>query len=610
MNQLPEILATAEFAPIDRQFASFLNSIAAQPCAELALAAALVSRSRGDGDVCLDLHRIAGQMFESGINTRRREAGPKANAPAEQVVTTRLPDFAPWCVTLRASGVVGAPGEFTPLVLDAAGRLYLHRYWSYETRLAETLRRLSTDEAPMADTTAIRAALERRFPSGASVDLDQRLAAETALTRVFTVITGGPGTGKTRTIAQILELMTGLPSARPLRIALAAPTGKAAARMEESIARLRDTGLVPRPAETRAPEVKAVTLHRLLGVRPGVAEPRFHHGNPLPFDIVVIDEASMVDLALMAKLFDALAPGTRLLLAGDKDQLASVDAGAVLGDICHGLCRVTDAPLRQCLVPLRTMHRFKDGRALESLRRAVHDGNDPAALVLAPESTADSSLRVNDPPAPEMIETVLRERILDWFQAITTAADPAAALAALARFRILCALRVGPHGSEALNRHAESLLAREGFLRAGQSQYPGRPLLVTRNDPALGLSNGDLGVLLPGPDGGSLRAWFATGGGEPRSILPARLPEHETTFAMTVHKAQGSEFEEVLLVLPNRWNAILTRELLYTGITRARERMELWARPELLQRAARNLSVRTSGLRDQLWGRETDLSRS
>ena len=589
MNPFDTLIAGEEFEEIDHQFARFVAVLARENSPELTLAAALVSRSRGEGNVCFDLKRAAGRPLQSG-----------APAPPD---ATPLPLLEPWVKQLKASGVVGNPGDFTPLVIDHDGRLYLHRYWEYETRLAAAIRTRATRETPPGNLDAFRSALDRFFPPGPATDPDQRLAAETTLTRQLTVLTGGPGTGKTRTIALILALLNELSPERFPRIALAAPTGKAAARMQESIARLRDV-LPCSDAARRALPTETFTLHRLLRITPGVAEPRFNRANPLPYDVVVIDEASMVDLALMAKLFDALASHTRVILVGDKDQLASVEAGAVLGDLCHGLAlKPPEAPLARCLVQLRTNHRFQSGQRLEALRRAIYAGEaSGVADAMRAQIPDDSSLVQIATPSSEQIQPRLRPHLLPWFREILAAPDSAAALACLGRFRILCALRVGPHGSDALNHHAETLLAREGLIPPGQLLYPGRPVLITRNDPTLGLSNGDVGLLLPDSGTGRLRAWFSAGEGALRSFPPARLGAHETTFAMTVHKAQGSEFERVLLVLPDKRNPVLTRELLYTGITRARESVELWAREEVLGEAVQNQSLRSSGLRAALWG--------
>jgi exodeoxyribonuclease V alpha subunit len=565
----------ALISPLDTHFAALMLRLHGTPHPMLERAAQMVSAHRGEGHICVTI-------------------------PPEEAEE------------LRATRVVGAPGDFKPLILDAHGRLYLHRYWQYEAQLAAAIRARIGSEAAF-DARLLQRGLARLFGK-ATQDADwQRVAAETAVRRNFCVITGGPGTGKTWTIVAVLALLHEQCAARgeKLRVALAAPTGKAAARMKESIQRTMTSDL--RFADAHGPlEHEATTLHRLLGTVPD--SPYFRHDaeRPLAVDAVIVDEASMVDLALMAKLFAAVPASARLILLGDKDQLASVEAGYVLGDIC-------DAPQPEHIVELRRNRRFAEGSGIQRLSRAVNAGDADAAL--AQLETPHADLSSTSLPRPAALAEALRAQVLDGYRACLETDDPHTALSRLGAFRILSAVRRGPFGVENLNRLAEQALADAGLIeretaRVGQTFslpvgdrgqnvratfYRGRPVLITVNDHQLGLFNGDVGMLLPDPEaGGELRAWFLDAAGKLRRILPARLPAHETVFAMTVHKAQGSEFQRVLFLLPDRDTPVATRELVYTAITRGRDAVELWHRPEMLRAAIARRTERASGLREAL----------
>lgn len=481
---------------------------------------------------------------------------------------------------LRACEVVGGPGDFKPLILDG-GLLYLSRYWNYEDALAKNLRARAASPPASYDEDKLTAGLGRYLHDA---DAAQREAAANAVRRKFSVITGGPGTGKTRTATVALALLA---EQGVTRFSLTAPTGKAAARLKDSLAQTLDTLAVPAATRVLLP-TDASTLHRLLGTVPGAG---FRHdaSNPLSADVVVVDEASMVDLPLMAKLFDAVRPDARIVLLGDPHQLASVEAGHVLGDICAG------AP-HECITELVKNHRFPGSSGIYQLSRAVNDGDEPSALALLNAPPAD--LTVMKTPAPSALASALHGRVVAGFRACTNAATPEDALRRLGHFRILCALRAGPHGVVNLNRLAEQSLADAGLIAPDKTFYAGRPLLVLRNDYHLRLFNGDTGIVLP-DEHGEPRAFFADDGGV-RSFPTSRLPEHETAFAMTVHKAQGSEFDRVLLVLPERDSPVLTRELLYTAITRAKANAEVWwSEPALHAALARRL-VCWSGLKRRL----------
>ena len=594
------------FTSLDLHFALLMTRLAGGDIAELGLAAALVSQWRGRGHSCLPLMAVAGTVLDQ-------------EDPARPEVC--CPDLDQWRGLLSRASVVGAPGDFTPLVLDQADRLYLYRYWEYEQVLANAIRARCQTLALAPDQMARIKDTTSRLFAVAPAALDwQRLAALTAVLKPFSVISGGPGTGKTCTVAKILTIL--LASDPKSRIALAAPTGKAAARLQEAL-RLEKTALVDFPEARPAFPEESFTIHRLLGSRRGSSS--FHHNadHPLPFDVIIVDEASMVDLALMAKLIVAVPRQARLILLGDKDQLASVEAGAVLGDICgagqgEGFSREfgglleelsgaavplaeTRGALGDCIVQLQKSHRFAEQSGIGRLARAVNRGDGALALVTL---KAGGYGDISQQPLPEagQMTTVLRDLVVDGFRGYLEAATPAAAFAALARFRLLCALRRGPFGVDGLNNTVESILAQAGLIRPDATWYHGRPVMVTSNDYALQLFNGDVGITLAGGEqGGPLRVYFpGTTGGGVRSFLPGRLPATQTVYAMTVHKSQGSEFEKVLMILPDRDSPVLTRELLYTGLTRAREHIELWYMEDILRQAVARVAQRSSGLHDLL----------
>ena len=411
------------------------------------------------------------------------------------------------------------------------------------------------------------------------------------LQRALALVTGGPGTGKTTTAARMVALLAH--RERGIRVALAAPTGKAAARLGEAIGRpLRHSdGTLAgvRPRLERA-AFQARTLHRLLGWNPGTDRCRFHHGNPLPYDVVVVDEASMVDLVLWDRLLSALGHGTRLIVLGDHRQLESVQPGRVLAEMilaAHG------GALDACHVELDRNYRFESHPGIGHLATAIrnYDG-DGLVEALANKDFRGELVHYLSAQADDAVGQV-------WPQvmAVVRASDPDAALAALARVRILCALRRGPYGVEGVNALVEARLRAEG-VPAGEWAH-GRPVLVTANDPHSGLFNGDVGVLLNGMDGPGIKAWFP-GTQEPRSVPLAALPSRDTAWAMTVHRSQGSEFDSVLLVLPPQPHDLAGPELLYTGVTRAKSRILLAADQEALRAACQQRPPRRAGLLEKL----------
>ncbi|GAB6063203.1 exodeoxyribonuclease V subunit alpha [Deferrisoma palaeochoriense] len=592
---------------LDAELARTIVRLSGDGRAEVALAAALASRAVTEGHVCLPLGRPERVLGE--------------------LPTPFRPDPG-WAEALAESPAVGRPGDVKPLVLDDAGRLYLHRYFAYEDGVARWVRdRAAAPNLPH-DPDRARADLDRLFPPGGGEPDFQRLAAATALLRPLTLVSGGPGTGKTHTVVRLLALLLAHPGHERLRAAIAAPTGKAAARLQEAVRQARETpGALPVPDEVRDRiPGEASTLHRLLGVVPGRSRARFGPDNPLPHDLVVVDEVSMVDLSLMARLTSAVKPGARLVIVGDRDQLASVEAGSVLGDLCdtgaeHGvpadhardLAPLAGFPLHpwvrdepppaRGLVVLRRNYRFGEESGIGRITRAVNAGRSGEALELLRQA-AGGEVSWKDLPAPTelpgALEPVVRAGIVPVFEALAEG-RPEEAYRRLERFRILCALRAGPYGVTTVNRVVEGILAREGRVPSHGGWYPGRPVLVTRNDPALRLYNGDVGLCYADANTGTLQVLFPTPEGGWRTLPPVRVPPCETLYAMTVHKSQGSEFDRVLLVLPDRPSPVVTRELVYTGLTRARSHAEVWGRPAVLRAAVESRAERTSGLRDRIW---------
>ncbi len=607
---LQALYDSGRITDLDLRFTRFLSDKTGERNPEVLLATCLVSHWTGNGNVCVSLPALAGEtLFEA--------AEPPIIAPA-------LND---WSRVLRRSPLVGRPGQFQPLILDRRKRLYLYRYWDYEQRLAKQLLARARWFADDLDPTRLADDLERLFgPPGPRVNW-QKVAAATALLRRLCVISGGPGTGKTSTVLRVLALLLGQAGDKPPIIALAAPTGKAAARMQEAIRfGLRQLELTPE-LQAAIPD-RAQTIHRLLGPLPdGVS---FRHGmdNPLLLDVLIVDEASMIDLALMTKLIEALPPTARLILLGDKDQLASVEAGAVLGDICGtapGFStgfrerllaltsealprgRSSQSPLSDCVVQLRHSYRFGAASGIGRLARMVNQGKqEPALKLLRGARYPDIRWRsLSGRGLSDQLALRLAEGFGPYLRLLAEGSAPAEVFAAFDRFRVLCALRRGPFGVEQLNPLIEGVLERRRLIpsvqRRGNSPwYPGRPVLITRNDYQLRLYNGDIGLCLPDAEG-QLRIWFQTSDGGLRQLTPTRLPAHETVFAMTIHKSQGSEFDQALIVLPPEDNRILGRELLYTAITRARSRIELWAAPAAVAAAVKRRSLRASGLGDALW---------
>lgn len=610
-------------APADVHVAARLGALGGEDDAAVLLGAALAVRAPRLGHVCTDLATAPATVITEG------------EQPVD-VSALAWPALDMWTGGLAVSPLVAAGTDGpTDRPLRLVGtRLYLDRYWREERRVAADLRARSSEPAEGVDTEVLAGGLGRLFPAeaGAPADL-QRLAAAAAVIRRLAVVAGGPGTGKTTTVAGILALLDEQAAAAgvaPPRVALAAPTGKAAARMEEAVHEEAGRLDVDAGVRERLLATGASTLHRLLGWRPD-SRSRFRHdrGNQLPHDVVVVDETSMVSLSLMAKLVEAVRAGARLILVGDPEQLASVEAGAVLGDIVgpaatslrmRAATRALLAPVTGQEVPaedppettavgdgivvLRHVHRF--GGAIAELARAVQRGDEDAALDVLragsedvqwiPVDVADSG--VDDALAPMRDDLVDAGRRL---YACAQTGDGRGALTALGAMRVLCAHRRGPHGVTTWMARVEGWLAAaiEGYATGGR-WYVGRPVLVTANDYGLRLYNGDTGVIVDKGQG-RVTAVFERRG-EVFELSPARLSAVDTVHAMTVHKGQGSQFAGVAVLLPDAASPVLTRELLYTAVTRAQRRLRIVGTEDSLRTAVTRPIARASGLRDLLWG--------
>ena len=611
---LDQALAEGRIERVDRAFARFLRTLDPAVDPRVQVAAALLSRELGEGHICMPL-------------TTLREREPALGDPSLFLSSTPL--------------VASADGDpSAPLVLDH-DLLYMRRFWRDESRVAQAIvGRLGVQPVH----PDLPAELERLFPSDDVRPDWQKIACALAARSRFAVITGGPGTGKTTTVVRLLGLLQTLAlreGGSRLRIRLAAPTGKAAARLNASIAG-QVAQLQVDPAVKQAIPAEVTTLHRLLGSRPETRAFRHDAENPLHLDVLVIDEASMIDLEMMAATLDALPPTARLVLLGDKDQLSSVEAGAVLGDLCAradvghyslatrdwiaaACCEDVSAwtdgdsarALDQHVAMLRHSRRFGSDSGIGALATAINQGDAHAARAVF-ASFADVTLGA---PSPAAIATLAIEgrdgapgyrHYLDAIEntrpSVGASEDELmqwgrGALRAYAGFQLLCATRLGEHGVLAQNaRIAQGLLDR-GLIEATGGWYEGRPVMLTRNDYALGLMNGDVGVTLWVPDGRggmALRVAFSVmdehGGERIRFVVPSRLVAVETVYAMTVHKSQGSEFEHTALALPPEPSPVLTRELVYTGVTRARRWFTLLAAPDILGYAVQRKTQRASGL--------------
>ncbi len=539
-----------------------------------------------------------------------------------------------WRRALQASPLVGPPGARCPLILDG-DLLYLQRYYDYEQRLAQQLGDMLQAPPQSLDVQTLlpAAGIFTRDQLAPDACDWQAVAALVALRHRFALISGGPGTGKTYTVLRLMYLLLlqarQQGAAAPL-IKLAAPTGKAATRMMESVQAGLAAMQLPADLAAQMPQ-QAQTLHRLLGMSGRSSKPKFDREQPLPLDVLILDEASMVDLPMMTKLLEALPTQARLVLLGDRYQLASVESGAVLAELCalagvnnfsaeqreaaaallpatlQATSPTAEAPplskLSDHVVTLQTSRRFSADSVIGRAAQAVNDGDLDALLALI---TSDGELTQQTVTSPEQLQLLVQEAVAAYGVLLAPGISPAEALAQAAHYRVLCATRVGSYGSHNLNQLINAALLQQFGLPADKRWYHGRLVLITENDYRAGLFNGDLGIALhdaqtDSEDASALRIWFATEQGL-RAYLPSSIPSHDSAWAMTIHKSQGSEFTRLSLVLPPSDLPLLTRELVYTGLTRARDGVCLWGEKAVLKAALGRRTRRLSGLRGRLAG--------
>ena len=602
-------------SPLDSHLARHLCALSGETQPEVMLATALASRQISQGDTCI---HVGDAELVSHLKDERGQDFPLP-----------LPARDRWLALLSRSPMVSNGEQARPLVLDPSGRLYLRRYWQHEQRIAQQLLQRAVAVTPAPDPAWLQPRLDALFaPLSDEIDW-QRVATTMTLLRQLSVISGGPGTGKTYTVTKILALLIEQAiqqGQRPPRIVLLAPTGKAAARLAETIKKAKLALEVSDQVRDAIPEL-AATLHRGLGSQLGSSTRfRYRADNPLPADLVLVDEASMVDIGLMARLVDALPQSARLVLLGDRDQLASVEAGAVLGDICDsGHAMRYSKTLRQDLlhysgqdlgplhdrpntgiwdsvVQLHKSYRFNDQGGIGALARAINDGEADKVVTLC-KDPAQPEVQLLPGGEHKQAPAALLAQARQAYSSFMQRSDPLQALNQFNQFRVLCALRRGPNGVEELNPRIAAQLAQAGLIQLDKQFYPGRPVMVSRNDALQQLFNGDVGLTLGDDDGGDgTQVCFIAPDGSLRRFAPSWLPPHETVYAMTVHKSQGSEFMRVAILLPPQASPILTRELLYTAVTRAQQEVTIYGDPEILREATRKRIRRQSGLRPLLWG--------
>ncbi len=532
-----------------------------------------------------------------------------------------MPSAQTWADILQNTTVVGNPHEHYPLIIDENNKLYLARYWKYENDLAKNIIKRSQQPGTIIDPSKLSAIIARIFSnSNDSHQIPdwQQIAVTVAAKRPFQVITGGPGTGKTTTVISLLAILLEMNPNANLAITLTAPTGKAANRLTESI--LSGISRLNASDEIKQQIPKTVsTIHRLLGSRNSKAIPLYNTHNKLFADIIIVDEASMIDLPLMAKLFNACADNTKILLIGDKYQLSSVEAGSVLADICDAgiaaglssnitkfiqqttgttLTPSVDGGLQDIVIELKHSHRFSATSDIGMLASAINNGDEERAIEMLTnnQSHSISFIVIND----STISNYLNSKEINEIAGFLNEQNVGCAIEQFNHAKILCSHREGALGLNNINAIIEKRLHNHGIIDTTEEHYHGRPIMITKNDYNLGLFNGDVGLIWNNPEKNSTRAYFKNSDGQLNQYLPSRLPSHETIFAMTIHKSQGSEFNNVTIIMPNEQTELVSRELLYTAITRAKTSVQICASVKTLKHAISTKTDRSSGLFEKL----------
>ncbi len=602
LNNQPSSVQELDFSSFDLHFADLLYNIDNSNNSIIYISAALASKALHEGHTCLDMGKLASKSYIF------------KDIP---FTLDSLPSLEHWRNALLLSKIAGSPGDYRPLIIDGS-RLYIYRYWKYEDYLARSL--LSKTSLLTSDISMYKSQIDCLFPTKLSDELDfQKIAAVASLINNCTIISGGPGTGKTTTVAKIIVLLLIVYGCK-LRIAITAPTGKAAARLSTSI-----NQIVPALSFTdnikHAIPNNASTLHRLLGVNPHTTEFLHNSTNLLPYDVVIIDEASMIDLALMSKCISALSPNCKLILLGDKNQLSSVEAGSVLGDICDtgsshsftpafnkrlqtifpNICLSKDdeSEFSNCIISLQKSYRFSSSSGIGLLSHAINEGSFDVVFDI-----------LNDPNQNECtfkqlsqnsdIVSMLKPYANNYFTPLLNSNNPNAAFEILDNFRFLGTIRQGSFGVDTINELIASILLHkkvDNFIT-----FHSKPIIITNNNYALEVFNGDTAILqTDSANINNLRAAFKTQDSTIRYLQLRQLTSWDSAYALTVHKSQGSEFDSVVLVLPPFESPILTRELLYTAVTRAKKKIEIWGTLPILKKCIASRIERTSGLRDKLW---------
>lgn len=620
-NWLEEKFNQGFFSALDLSFSRFIGDMEEDNYApKMMFIAAVLSRELSQGQVCIDLRRA------DRLNLGEKYGTDAASYP--DIIGDFKENPEGFLDSLDGAKTLSVPAnglrQATPIVFDL-NRLYLYRYWNDECALASRLMQMSAVSLDVSPKIPEVLNLLFGLSESESSHIDwQKTAAAVALSHQFAVISGGPGTGKTTTVAKLLAafIIGAQETATKLKISLAAPTGKAAARLSESIG----NAVQSLPIETKIKEVipnQALTLHRLLGARPDSKKFRFNKDNLLHLDVLILDEASMVDLPLMTRLLEALPSDARLILLGDRDQLASVEAGAVLGELCQHieagytlsqarkLSLLTDfdfsgyvtAPVKinDSLCLLRHSYRFDEHSGIGQLAKAINSGKVENFTRVWQGDFNDIFYHLLDSKAyQELIAQAVRG-YASYLNAIYDKKNAGEILDAFSKVRILCAVREGELGVEGINEAVRKALIRKELLPyTDHIWYVGRPVMIMKNEANLGLFNGDIGICLYDEENAQLKVYFSMPDGSIKTFLPSRLPDHQSVFAMTIHKSQGSEFEHCILLLPNYHTPVITRELIYTGVTRAKKRLDIYALQDILYRGIKERTLRVSGLGERL----------